>query len=219
MKESRDSPTKLLESVKGIPGTLSISYNAGELLFQVGAFAAGIYVVEQGIVVQGIYHQGEPVPTSLRAPGDVVGVESWLAESPPRYRGFARALTAVRVRFVSTQDWVQALTSPQFRERLFDYLAKAWLNREVLHSLAGEPERALVWLLWCWGESKSDQLVLPANTSLIAHLIGCSRNAVGKALQILVREGTLEITNGLLVSSVPALRRFFERTPIMFLQE
>lgn len=219
MEGKWDSQARLLESVRRIPGALSIGYNAGELLFQVGAFAAGVYVVEKGIVIQGLYQHGKPVPTSLCAPGDVVGFESWLAESTPRYRGFARALTAVRVQFVSTQDWAQALASPKFRSLLLDYLAKAWLNREVLHSLVNEPEKALAWLLWCWGEPKSGRLVLPANTSLIAHLIGCSRNAVGKALEILAQKGTVEIADGSLVGSPQALWLLFEWAPTTSLQE
>jgi len=219
MEEGRASQARLLESVERIPGALSISYNAGELLFQVGAFAAGVYVVERGVVMQGLYRQGKPVPTSLYAPGDAVGIESWLDEPAPRYRGFARALTAVRVQFVSTQDWAQALASPEFRGLLLDYLARAWLNREVLHSLVSEPERALAWLLWRWGEPVSGRLVLPANTSLIAHLIGCSRNAAGKALEILVQEGAVEIANGSLVGFPQALRPYFEGALITSLQE
>lgn len=199
----------LLEAVKGIPGALEIGYGAGELLFQAGAFAAGVYVVEAGLVVRGFYHEGNATPAFLAAPGDLVGVEAWMAEPAPRYRGFARALTPTRVWFVSFQDWAEALACSEFQKLLLDQLARAFLNREVLHSLVGEPERALAWLLWRWGEPKSDRLRLPANTSLLSSLIGCSRSAVGKALGILLREGVVEIKSGWLLGTREALKTYF----------
>jgi len=209
MGQERTSQDGLLGAVKRIPGTLEIGYNAGELLFQVGAFAAGVYVVEDGVVMQGFYREGNPNLAFLAVPGDLVGVEAWLDEPTPRYQGFARALTPTRVWFVSSQDWAEALACFEFQKLFLDYLAKAFLNRAVLHSLVGEPERALAWLLWCWGEPKSGRPRLPANTSLLASLIGCSRNAVGKALEILLQEGAVELESGWLVGFPEALRTYF----------
>ena len=55
MEQDRMPQDALLEAVKRIPGALKICYAAGELLFQAGAFAAGVYVVEDGLVVRGFY--------------------------------------------------------------------------------------------------------------------------------------------------------------------
>ena len=214
MGQNRMPQDGVLEAVKRIPGALEIRYDAGELLFQAGAFAAGVYVVEDGLVVRGFYREGNATPAFLAAPGDLVGVEAWMAEPAPRYRGFARALTPTRVWFVSFQDWAEALACFEFQKLLLDRLARALLNREVLRSLVGEPERALAWLLWHWGEPKSGRLRLPANASLLASLIGCSRNAVGRALEILLQEGAVELESGWVVSFPEALRAYFSEEAV-----
>lgn len=199
----------LVEPAKRIPGALRISFSAGELLFQAGAFAAGVYVVEAGLVVQGFYRDGRPRASLLASPGDLVGVEAWLAEPTPRYRAFARALTSTRVWFISSQDWGKALADPELQRLLLDQLAKGWLDRAVLHSLTGDPKRALAWLLWRWGEPKDSRLRLPANASLLASLAGCSRSAMGKALESLQKEGAVKLQPGWLLGLPDALRTYF----------
>lgn len=199
---------RLIVAVQSLPGVLTIDYGPGELLFQEGAFAAGVSLVAQGLVICGRYILGESVPTSLAGPGDLLGVEAWLPRGPARYCGYARANSAVRTLFLNTEGWRAGFEQPELRELVLGALATAALDNEMIRGLRGRPDKALAWLLWRWGEPTAGGLRLPAATALLASLIGESKNAIRKALWTLSQEGLVNLEGGSVWAHPEALHTY-----------
>jgi CRP/FNR family transcriptional regulator len=79
---------------------LPIRYREDELIFQEGAYAAGIYIVSQGLVQCGRHAGGRRHILKLVGPGEMIGLESLFMEGQPTRLGYAKALTDTVVAFI-----------------------------------------------------------------------------------------------------------------------
>ncbi|MGC9530262.1 MAG: Crp/Fnr family transcriptional regulator [Candidatus Bipolaricaulaceae bacterium] len=199
---------RLLEAVERCPETLATSYDAGELIYQQGAFAAGVYVVAAGAVVCSRRASGEVQPLSLAGCGDLVGLEAWHPGGLPRYRGSARAVAPTRTLFMTTEQWEEAMDEPPFRKCVLVYLAD-WLEaeREARLWLRDAP-KGIAWLLLRCGIRRDGGLWLPCSTGLLADLLGVSRTTVRKAVDAMVEQDLVETEDGGLRGAEEPLRDF-----------
>ncbi|MBC7093685.1 Crp/Fnr family transcriptional regulator [Candidatus Bipolaricaulota bacterium] len=197
---------RLLAELQALPGTLEVHYGAGELIFQEGAFAAGVYVVAEGLVIRGGYVLGTSQPVAVAGPGDLLGVETWRLDIPPRYWGFARALTAAILRFAPAGVWKEALEQERFRDLVLSILAESVLDWHTLALYREHAERVLAWFLLRWGQDDGDQVRLPVSTTLLASLLGLSRHTVRQALTQLAGMGAVGQADGEIVGNRDRLR-------------
>jgi len=77
-----------------------VRYKEGDLIFQTRAYAAGIYLVSQGLIRYGRRLEGRRHIIRLIGPGELIGLESLFMEGQPTRQGYAKALTAAEVSFI-----------------------------------------------------------------------------------------------------------------------
>ncbi len=204
----------LISEVANLPGTLVVTHQPGDLIFQDGAFAAGVYLVAEGLVAVGGYAPGVSRAVALAGPGDLVGLEAWRSATPPRYQGFARALIAATLLFATADAWARALDRPPFRELVLSALAELVLDRWTLALHRDQPERALAWTLVRWGERTDGEgrvrLAIPAAT--LASILGVSRNALRQAVNRLAELDAARSVNGHLVGDLRRLHELLEES-------
>ncbi|GAB4306879.1 MAG: hypothetical protein Kow0097_06680 [Candidatus Bipolaricaulota bacterium] len=205
---------RLVEEVKGLPGTLVVTHRPGDLIFQDGAFASGVYLVAEGLVLVGGYAPRASRAVALAGPGDLVGLEAWRSAPLPRYSGFARALTPTTLLFATTDAWARALDRPPFRELVLSALARLVLDRWTLALHRDQPERALAWMLVRWGERADGggevRLAVPAAT--LTSILGVSRNALRQAVTRLGELDAARSVNGHLVGDLRRLHDLLEES-------
>jgi len=107
---------------------LPIGYREGELIFQAGAYAAGIYIVSQGLVQYGRWVGGRRHILRLVGPGEIIGLTALFMEGQPTRLGYAKALSDTLVAFIERDLILELL--PQ--EPSLALNVCKWLTREVL---------------------------------------------------------------------------------------
>ena len=204
----------LIAEVKSLPGTLVVDHHQGDLIFQDGAFAAGVYLVSEGLVMEGRYAPDEPRAVALAGPGDLLGLEAWGSATPPRYEGFARALTATTLLFATSDAWARALDRPPFRELVLSALADLVLDRRALALHRDRPDRSLAWTLVRWGERVDDgsrvRLTVPA--AILASVLHLSRSALRQASSRLAELDAAQLANGHIVGDLSRLQELLEES-------
>lgn len=202
---------RLLEHVRAMPDALAVRYHPGELIYQARAFAAGVHLVETGLIMLGVYSQGESRPIGLCSAGDLLGVEAWHGNGTPQHRGFARALTEAEVLFAPTGSWNEALADDNLRSIVLSQLAQAVLDWQTMALRHNEPEHALAWVLLRWGIEQEGTHLLPVSLTLLADLLAVSRHTVRQALNQLEQREIAELQDGAVVGDTSRLKAFLEQ--------
>lgn len=204
----------LIAEVKSLPGMLVVNHHQGDLIFQDGAFAAGVYLVSAGLVMVGGYAPDEPRAVALAGPGDLLGLEAWRSATPPRYEGFARALTPTTLLFATADAWARALDRQPFRDLVLSALAELVLDRRALALHRDRPERSLAWTLLRWGERFDDgnrvRLTVPA--AVLSSILNLSRSALRQATTRLAELDAAQQVNGHIVGDLSRLQGLLEES-------
>ncbi|MFO8034902.1 MAG: Crp/Fnr family transcriptional regulator [Candidatus Bipolaricaulota bacterium] len=201
----------LVQEVKAMTDALSVGYHPGELIYQAGAFAAGIHLVESGLVMLGVYSSGEARPVGLSAPGDLLGVEAWRSNGTPQHSGFARALTKAEVLFAPTESWSEALADESLRSLVLSQLAEAVLDWQSMALRRNEPEYTLAWVLLRWGVEQDGMRALPVSLTLLADLLAISRHTMRQVVSQLEERQVVVAQPGAIVGDPSRLLEFLER--------
>ncbi len=202
---------ELLHKLRAMPDALSVHYHPGELIYQAGAFAAGIHLVENGLVMLGTYSGGEARPVGLSAPGDLLGVEAWRSNGTPQHSGFARALTEAQVLFSPTESLNASLADEELRSLVLSQLAEAVLDWQSMASRRTEPENTLAWFLLRWGMEQGGRHYLPLSLTVLAELLSVSRHTVRQVLNQLEAQGILEVQDGALIGDPATIHEFVQQ--------
>jgi len=204
----------LIAEVESLPGMLVVNHHQGDLIFQDGAFAAGVYLVSAGLVMVGGYAPDEPRAVALAGPGDLLGLEAWRSATPPRYEGFARALTPTTLLFATADAWARALDRQPFRDLVLSALAELVLDRRALALHRDRPERSLAWTLLRWGERFDDgnrvRLTVPA--AVLSSILNLSRSALRQAATRLAELDAAQQVNGHIVGDLSRLQGLLEES-------
>ena len=204
----------LIAEVKSLPGTIVVSHHQGDLIFQDGAFAAGVYLVSEGLVMVGGYAPDEPRAVALAGPGDLLGLEAWGSPAPPRYEGFARALSATTLLFATSDAWARALDRPPFRELVLSALAGLVLDRRTLALHRDRPDRALAWTLVRWGArvDSGSRVRLAVPAAILASVLHLSRSALRQASTRLAELDAAQQANGHIIGDLDRLQELLEES-------
>lgn len=204
----------LIAEVASLTETLVVTHQPGDLIFQDGAFAAGVYIVSEGLVIVGGYAPGEPRAVALAGPGDLLGLEAWKSATPPQYEGFARALTRTTVFFATADAWARALDRPPFRDLVLSALADLVLDRRTLALHRDRPDLALAWALVRWGErlDGGNQVKLGVPAATLASILGVSRSALRQAVIRLTEVDAVRQANGHIMGGLERLQELLEES-------
>jgi len=126
--EARGAP----EDVFARHEPLHIRYAPDELIFQAGTYAAGVYLVVEGIVHESYVDAiagGDPVSTGLYGPVSLIGVEMYLPGGEHLHRSSCRAVSQVSLSFLEQNDFEAAL---EMDEALQSLLMAHYAQRGLL---------------------------------------------------------------------------------------
>lgn len=197
---------------------LKIRYPSGELIYQTESYAAGIYFIVDGLVVEYAPRRVTstlPQLMELLGPGDVIGLDALLERHGRLHLGSARALTEVELRFFERQAFLQMLADePLLCRKCLDYLNHRLytLKQAVAYPTDARCEerlcRLLIELAERFGKQQNEgEVLLPPGISAdcLPELLGVSRRRGKRALSNLPQVRQTE--NRILVS-IAALRNW-----------
>ncbi|MBC7318252.1 Crp/Fnr family transcriptional regulator [Candidatus Bipolaricaulota bacterium] len=179
----------LWERLRNLAEVFPVNYRAGELIFPEGGFAAGTYIVGQGLVGLFRSHGTKNVCLYVAGPGELLGLEAWLDNVPPQHLTAGRALTDVNLIFLPTPAWKKALEDQEVRKLVFSCLAQMWFDVLEREAYKADAQAAVLWAFQRWGEETPQGVRLSLNPNVLAMVLGLSRTAVKQAL---VRLGITE---------------------------
>ncbi|MCX6095704.1 MAG: Crp/Fnr family transcriptional regulator [Candidatus Bipolaricaulota bacterium] len=201
---------------------LHVRYPHGELVFQIGTYAAGTYLVSAGLVSDRCAAQGErhrTPPIEILGPGDLIGLEVLLDRHRDLHLSCARAVTDAELFFFERELFLQVLEQEAGIERYcLAYLARRFYSMKQRTGLlfTSRVEERLAQLLLdlaerCGERLDGENVTLPCEITLpiLAQLLGRSAARVGRATESL--PGISQQGERLVVSS-DALRAHLAET-------
>jgi len=198
--------------------SLAVNYDTGELIAQEGSYAAGIYVVQSGLVSIGKYASKGWEKRTLRflAVGEMFGLETVFLEREPVNVQFAKALMESSLIFFERSN---ILAFSKTHPRLFADLCR-WLSREVImleFKLTREAiesiDRNLALLLIAlankYGKKEGTSLVLnlPVPRQTMAEMVGVSIETLMRVLKRFREKGWIETAQSqILITDLEGLK-------------
>ncbi len=205
--------------------SLQVRYDEGELIAQEGSYAAGIYVVESGLVSIGKYASKGWQKRCLRflAPGEWFGLESVFLERNPINAQFAKAVVKSTLIFFERTN---ILAFSKAHLSVFVDLCR-WLSREVLmleFKLTREAvetiDRNLALLLIAlaskYGEKQGPITVvnLPVSRQTLAEILGVSIETLSRVLRQFRERGVISTSkNKITIRDLENLKKKANATP------
>ena len=177
---------------------LTIRYPPAELIYQAETYAAGVYLVVQGLVSDRLFVQisEQQLPVlEVLGPGDLIGLDALLNHPGNLHLTSARSITEVVVQFFERDEFLKMLVDEPFVCRhCLDHLNHRFhmLKRLSSLSLSAPLERRLCGLLLVlaerFGKPQDDgtsKLPIGITCDHFPELLAASRRQVRKALACL----------------------------------
>ncbi|MCR4404080.1 MAG: Crp/Fnr family transcriptional regulator [Candidatus Acetothermia bacterium] len=180
--------------------SISVQYQAGDLLFQQGAITAGIHVITEGLAAYGRRSGDGSRERIIKivGPQDLLGADTLLLHGDWPHFGYARALTDMRVRFIDRDTFLDLLEArPDVAIRLCNWLARELLALEIRLAWDGSetPTRNLALVLLALARKfranggRAWSVELELKRSVLADLLGVSTESLIRALRELKEQG------------------------------
>jgi CRP-like cAMP-binding protein len=186
---------------------LHVRYAEGELVHQAGSYAAGTYLIAEGLVSDRASVGGRGGAVEILGPGDLLGLEGFLDGSNDLHQTSARAVTETDLYFFEREHFLQVLEK---EEGLLRYAlvslgrrlvgVKAWSASCAHAALAPQLGRLLLSFAGKVGGADGQPVLLPGGISAraLAELLNSSKGQVLRASGVLpgvtLREDQFEIS-------------------------
>ena len=184
---------------------LPVQYEKGDLIFQEGEFASGIYIICQGMVRVGKYYRGKRLTLELLRAGELLGLEALVSEGPTTRPGYAQAVEPTKVAFLEKGAFLEFCRKhPQVMGKLLETALEKVisLQRKLVQSaLASADERIagiLLELAQSCGRKMRDggvAIEVHFGRAELAELAGVSLETLIRGLSRLKQEGLIELQN------------------------
>ncbi|MGB2982869.1 MAG: Crp/Fnr family transcriptional regulator [Candidatus Bipolaricaulia bacterium] len=174
-------------------GALHIRYARGEMICQIGSYAAGVYLVRRGIVSESLGGEGGTGPSGafeILGPGDLIGLEVLLGRGEALHAACSRAIADVELAFLARVAFADAVDQDvDLRWRLLAHLAVRHLSvRRALSRSRSSTKERLCHLLLDLGHklgrvTNGEEVQLPMELDLrtLTDLLGISTSQVRRA--------------------------------------
>lgn len=179
---------------------LPIRYGEGDLIFQAGAYAAGIYVVSQGLIQYGRRVGGRRHILKLVGPGEMIGLEALFMEGQPTRLGYAKALTDSVIAFIERELILELFPKePSLALNLCKRLTREvlFLEYKLTRSVCRTIEENVALLLLSLGkkygikEEKGLYIGVELKRSTMADILGISLESLMRVLRKLRERGII----------------------------
>lgn len=178
-----------------------ITYGKGELIFQEGAPAFGLYIICKGRVKL-VKHSmnGKRRILKLIGPGEVLGEESLFGDGV--YAAYAKTLEETRARFIGKADFLPFIVRyPSVALKIIEKLARelkgfqSKLMETSYESCKGKVARLLLSIGESYGVEEQGRLILGLELSRadLAAMVGISTETAIRILSELQEEGLLAL--------------------------
>ncbi|MEO6290154.1 MAG: Crp/Fnr family transcriptional regulator [Ginsengibacter sp.] len=178
-------------------------YNKGEIIFREGAYATGIFFIQEGKVKKyKVDKEGKEQIIYVANTGEIIGYHALLAEE--RYPDSAAVLENSDIAFIPKDDFLEVLKKSEvFSQRLLKTLSHEFfvlINSITLFAQRSVRERFAVQLILMrekYKENFTPGMAVEINMSRedLASLVGTARENILRILKDFKKEGILE-TNG-----------------------
>jgi CRP-like cAMP-binding protein len=175
-------------------------YNKGEIIFREGAYATGIFFIQEGKVKKyKVDKEGKEQIIYVANTGEIIGYHALLAEE--RYPDSAAVLENSNIAFIPKDDFFEVLkTSEVFSQRLLKTLSHEFfvlINSITLFAQRSVRERFAVQLILMrekYKENFTPGMAVEINMSRedLASLVGTARENILRILKDFKKEGILE---------------------------
>ena len=183
--------------------SLPVHYEAGELIAQENSYAAGVYIVQSGLVSIGKYASKGWEKRTLRflAPGEMFGLETVFLEREPINVEFAKALVESSLVFFERSNILAfSKNHPQIFADICQWLAREVimlefkLTREAVESNDRNLALILLALANKYGKQDGTQVLftLPVSRQTLAEMIGVSVETLMRILKRFRERGLIE---------------------------
>ncbi|AUG51359.1 Crp/Fnr family transcriptional regulator [Thalassospira marina] len=179
----------------------------GDLLFEKGDPADGLYAVEAGkIRISSLSGSGKEIVLNVLAPGAVFG-EIALLDSEPRTAS-ARAVGPTRLLYISRENFFEIFDrETELRRHITALLCRrlrwvsALLEDANFLDLTARLIKRLLWLAERHGgpDPEGIRIALPLSQQELGYMLGVTREAVNKKLRELEKAGLITRRDGRLV--------------------
>ena len=174
---------------------LHVRYPQGELIYQAGTYAAGSYLIVDGLVSDQCTSSGNPLqlpPPEILGPGNLVGLEILLDPPSDLHLSCARAVTETNLFFFKRELFLEILEEEdEVKRHCIQGLAKRFyfLKQQPTYSGRASIEERMCNLLLkladeCGQRTENGNILLPVKVTpmILARLFGVSN---AKALRII----------------------------------
>lgn len=191
---SRDSLSRL----EGM--LLPIRYGENDLVFQAGSYAAGIYIVAQGLLQYGRRAEARRHILKLVGPGEMIGITALFMQGQPTRLGYAKALTDTTVAFVEREIMLELFhQEPSLAFNLCQSLTKEvlFLEYKLTRSVCRTIEENVALLLLSLGrkygikEERGLYVGVELQRSTMADILGISLESLMRVLRKLREQGII----------------------------
>ena len=197
---------------------IPVHYERGDLIFQEGEFASGVYIICCGMVRVGKYYRGKRLTLELLKAGDILGIEALASEGLTIRPGYAQAVEDTEVSFLEKEAFLNflrehpAITAALYQKSLEKIVC---LQRKLVQStLASADERVAGTLLElgqsCGTETRAGVSVdVQFSRTELAEFAGVSLETLIRSLSRLRQEGLIELQDrkGIIIRDRARLER------------
>jgi len=181
---------------------MPIRYLRGELIFQQGEFASGIYIICRGMVRVGKYYRGKRLTLELLQAGDLLGIEALAGTAPATRCSYAQALENTQLAFLEKGAFLDfcrahpAITAGLYRQALSKIII---LKQKLVRSALASADERVAGILLELGQSCGTatraglSLRLRLGRAELAELAGVSLETLIRSLSRLERQGLIAL--------------------------
>jgi CRP-like cAMP-binding protein len=183
---------------------IPVRYERGDLIFQEGEFASGVYIICCGMVRVGKYYRGKRLTLELLKAGDILGIEALASEGPTTRPGYAQAIEDTKVAFIEKEAFLNflrehpAITAALYQKSLEKIVC---LQRKLVQSALASADERVAGILLELGQSCGTETRAGVSINVqfsraeLAELAGVSLETLIRSLSRLKHEGLIELHN------------------------
>lgn len=181
---------------------MPVQYKRGDLIFQEGEFASGVYIICRGMVRVEKHYRGKKLTLEFLQAGDLLGIEALAGEGPATRPGYAQAIEDTQVAFIEKGAFLAFCREhPGIIAGLYQgALEKIMLlQRKLVQSALASADERLAGILLELGQSCGTEteagvfINVHFARSELAELVGVSLETLVRSLSRLNHKGLIKL--------------------------